>query len=267
MSADRSSVMTSLIRWCVLALLSQPALISAFPAAAQSEPSGPHPRLFLDEQTQANLRDLARKSGTAVSAAVRRCREIESSPGSFARDGYMGLDWAQYLQTCLVAWKATGSEGAARTAIRYFRALLNDLQVVGDGKGGDSAASRDSGYAMRAHGPYTALAYDWLHDAPGVDAALLALARSRFKAWTGWYVANGYRARSPGTNYNAGYFFAATLIAVAQGGEAGDDGAKLWRHVVDSLFEKDLLPAMTDGALRGGDGGEVWQYTPPRVAG
>ena len=197
-----------------------------------------------------------------VSAAIRRCKELEASPDSFARDGYMGLDWAQYLQSCLVAWKATGKEGAARGAIRYFRALLNDLETVGDGKGGDRAASRDSGFALRAHGPYTALAYDWLHDAPGVDAELLALARKRFKAWTDWYAQSGYRARSPGTNYNAGYFFAATLIAVAQGGEAGDDGARLWRHVVDTLFEKDLMPAMTEGVLRGGDWGEGWQYGP-----
>ena len=253
------------MRWWSVVLLTQLVLIAS-PATAQSEPSGPHPRLFLDQQTQSSLRELAHKSGTAVSAAVRRCREIEASPQSFARDGYMGLDWAQYLQTCLVAWKATGSEAAARTAIRYFRALLNDLEFVGDGKGGDVAARRDSGYAMRAHGPYTALAYDWLHDEPGVDAALLALARKRFKAWTGWYVTNGYRARSPGTNYNAGYLLAATLIAVAEGGEAGEDGADLWRHVVDELFEKDLIPAMTDGVLRGGDWGEGWQYGPLSVA-
>ncbi len=258
--------MRSSTRWWLLALLSQLVLISAVPAAAQPEPSGPHPRLFLDGQTEANLRSLAGKSGTVVSAVVARCKAIESSPESFARDGYMGLDWAQYLQTCLIAWKATGREGAARTAVRYFQALLDDLQVVGDGKGGDAAARRDSGYSIRALGPYSALAYDWLHDAPGVDAALLARARGRFKAWTDWYASDGYRSRSPGTNYNAGYFFAATLIAVAQGSEAGEDGARLWRHVVDTLFEKDLLPSMTDGVLRGGDWGEGWQYGPLSVA-
>jgi len=175
----------------------------------------------MDAKTLAGLRELGREGSTVVSATIVRCREIGASPQSFSRDGYMGLDWAQYLQACLVAWQATGSESAARTALRYFRALLDDLQVVGDGKGGDGAARRDSGYAMRAHGPYAALAYDWLHDAPGVDAALLARARQRFKAWTDWYLENGYRARSPGTNYNAGYLFAATLISIAQGSEAG----------------------------------------------
>ncbi len=266
MSAELKPATTSLIQSVLLVLLAQQAMFSARPAAAQAQPSGPHPRLFLDEKTQANLRDLARKEGTVVSAAVRRCQEIGHSPQSFARDGYMGLDWAQYLQSCLVAWKATGSDAAARTAVRYFRGLLDDLDVIGDGKGGDGAASRNSGYAMRAHGPYTALAYDWLHDAPGVDATLFALARRRFKAWTSWYLANGYRARSPGTNYNAGYLFSATLIAVAQGSEAGADGAALWRQVVEQLFAKDLMPAMNDGVLRGGDWAEGWQYGPLSVA-
>ena len=246
--------------------LLMPILVASHAASAQVEPSNPHPRLFMDAKTQANLRELARQGGTVVAATVRRCREIEASPQSFSRDGYMGLDWAQYLQACLISWQATGSDGAARTAIRYFRALLDDLQVVGDGKGGDAAASRDSGYAIRALGPNAALAYDWLHDAPGVDAALLARARQRFKAWTDWYVQNGYRARSPGTNYNAGYFFAATLIAIAQGGEAGEDGTRLWRHVVDDLFEKDLMPSMSGGVLRGGDWGEGWQYGPLSIA-
>jgi hypothetical protein len=241
-------------------------VLVALSTSACAEPSGPHPRLFLDDGTLSGLRELAQRGENPVAGAVRRCREVESSPEAFSRDGYMGLDWAQYLQACLIAWKATGRDGAARTATRYFRALLDDLQVVGDGRGGDQAASRDSGFAMRAHGPYTALAYDWLHDAPGVDAALLAQARGRFKAWTDWYVRHGYRARSPGTNYNAGYVFAATLMAVAQGGEAGEDGANLWRHVAEELFAEDLLPAMTRGVLRGGDWAEGWQYGPLSVA-
>jgi hypothetical protein len=266
MRTESKAATTTSIQSVLLVLLAELALFSAPLAAAQAEPSGPHPRLFLDEKTLANLRDLALRDGTVVSAAVKRCEEIGNSPQSFARDGYMGLDWAQYLQTCLVAWKSTGNEAAARTAIRYFRALLDDREVIGDGKGGDGAASRDSGYAIRAHGPYAALAYDWLQDAPGVDATLFALARKRFKAWTSWYPANGYRARSPGTNYNAGYLFAATLISVAQGSEAGADGAALWRHVGEQLFAKDLMPAMKEGVLRGGDWAEGWQYGPLSVA-
>ena len=96
--------------------------------------------------------------------------------------------------------------------------------------------------------------------------ALRARARERFKAWTDWYLASGYRARSPGTNYNAGWVYAATLIAIAQGGEAGADGEQLWRLVSGTLLQKDLLPALQRGVLRGGDWSEGWQYGPLSVA-
>ena len=235
-------------------------------AFAQAEPNDAHPRLFADQRIIVAWREAARKSDSAVRYAIDRCAAFAARPSEFSRDGYMGLDWAQYLQACLVAWKATDELRYARTAHRYFLALIDDLQEVGDGKGGDKAASRDSGFAIRALGPYTALAYDWLAPSGLLDEGVKARARQRFRAWTEWYASNGYRARSPGTNYNAGYFFAATLIAVAQGSEAGIDGARLWNVVVNDLFRKDLLPAAANGVLAGGDWGEGWQYAPLSVA-
>ncbi len=239
------------------------------PVLAQElpEPRDAHPRLFAEPGVAESLAELGRERGTFVNRTIERCRVIGAEPQRFQTDGYMGLDWAQYLQACLIAYRATGNERFGATALVYFKALIDDLKNVGDGAGGDAAARRDSGFAMRALGPNSALAYDWLHDFPGVDEPLRARARQRFKAWTDWYLDNGYRARSAGTNYQAGYFFAATLIAVAQGGEAGADGAQLWNHVVDNLFRRDVLPAMRgDGVLVGGDWGEGWQYGPLSVA-
>ena len=142
------------------------ALLPVATAHAQAEPSDPHPRLFLDERVVAAWRDLAGRSGTTVAAAVRRCDEIARSPSNFRRDIYMGFDWAQHLQACLVAWKATDDTRYAKMAQTYFVALIDDLKEVGDGQGGDRAVQRDSGYAIRAHGPYAAIAYDWLAGAP-----------------------------------------------------------------------------------------------------
>ncbi len=231
-----------------------------------AEPTGPHPRLFSEPETLAAFTELARDRNSFVSRTVTRCREIGAEPARFATDGYMGLDWAQYLQSCLIAWRATGVERYGATALVYFRALLDDVKTVGDAKGGDDSAQRDSGYAIRALGPNAALAYDWLHDFPGVDEPLRSRARQRFRAWTDWYLENGYRARSPGTNYHAGYLFAATLIAVAQAGEAGADGTRLWNHAVDTIFRRDTLPAMrAGGVLVGGDWAEGWQYAPLSV--
>ncbi|MBK7659201.1 MAG: hypothetical protein IPJ28_08640 [Betaproteobacteria bacterium] len=242
------------------------ALLPVATAHAQAEPSDPHPRLFLDERVVAAWRDLAGRSGTTVAAAVRRCDEIARSPSNFRRDIYMGFDWAQHLQACLVAWKATDDTRYAKMAQTYFVALIDDLKEVGDGQGGDRAVQRDSGYAIRAHGPYAAIAYDWLAGAGLIDETTRARARQRFKAWTDWYAAKGYRARHPGNNYHAGYFFSATLIAIAQGSEAGPEGTRFWRLVVDQMFGREMLPAARDGLLVGGDWGEGWQYAPLSVA-
>src|SRR4051812_32914711 len=89
---------------------------------------------------------------------------------------------------------------------------------------------------MRTQPPYAALGYDWLHDAPGMTPALLAHARARFKVWTDYYDGEGYLRDIAGANYQAGYVFATTLIAIAQGGEAGADSAALWSTVVETIF-------------------------------
>jgi uncharacterized protein (TIGR03382 family) len=180
----------------------------------------------------------------------------------------MGSEWSKMLQACLVAWAATDKPAYATSSIKYFTALLDDLDKIGDGKGGDAAASRDSGYAIRNLGPYTALAYDWLHDTPGMTPELRAHARRRWAAWLASFRDKGYHPRDPGTNYQAGYLIAATLIAIAWGGEAAEEsGPELWKLVADELWAKDMAAALSSGGvLDGGDWNEGWQYGPLAVA-
>jgi hypothetical protein len=242
-------------------------VMAAPEASAQPEPKRAHPRLLLDAELRKAWKTSAGIEGSPVARAVRRCDQIGASTKEFDRDGYMGLDWCNHLQACLIAHAATGKDQYAATAMRYFTALIDDLQYVGDGKGGDQAAWRDSGYSIRALGPYAALAYDWLHDHKLMTEAVRKRARQRFASWTSWYLQKGYRARSPATNYQAGYLMAATLIAVAQAGEAGAAGTALWRHVVDELWRKDMTKAFEPGGvLDGGDWAEGWQYGPLSVA-
>ncbi|HEY5920037.1 MAG TPA: hypothetical protein VIV11_00140, partial [Kofleriaceae bacterium] len=180
---------------------------------------------------------------------------------------YQGSEWAKVLQACLVAWVATDSKDDAATAIKYFTALLDDLDRIGDGRGGDQAARRDQGYSIRNLAPYTALAYDWLHGHPLLTPELKARARQRWKAWLDWYRDKGYRATSPGSNYHAGYLIAATTIAIAQAGDAGPDGAALWQHVADQMWSKEMAAALSQqGVLAGGNWPEGWQYGPLSVA-
>jgi hypothetical protein len=70
----------------------------------------------------------------------------------------------------------------------------------------------------------------------------------------------------PGANYQAGYLFAATLIAIAEAGEAGAKGEAHWATVRDTIWAGDMVPALADGGvLSGGDWPEGWQYGPLSV--
>ncbi len=231
--------------------------------AAPPEPSGAHPRILLDAELRAAWKAEAAANRGPVKGAIALCQSARDT-AEHDRAVYQGSEWAKILQACLVAWAATDQADYAKVAIRFYKALLDDLDRIGDGLGGDKAATRDDGYAIRNLGPYTAIAYDWLHDQ--LTPELRAKARTRWAAWLAWYREHGYRARTPGTNYQAGYLVSATLIAVAQGKEAGEEGMLLWRFVADELWGKDMAAALaTGGILDGGDWPEGWQYGPLAV--
>ncbi len=231
-------------------------------AAAPPEPSGPHPRLLLDKELKGQWHTQASAEHGPVIGSIKLCAQARETK-EHEHGVYHGSEWAKVLQACLVAWAATDNKADADTAIRYFTALLDDHDLIGDGKGGDSAAQHDDGYPIRTVGPYTAIAYDWLHDQ--MPPALRDKARARWKAWLGWYRAKGYRHDVPGTNYHAGYLLAATAIAIAEAGDG--DNAALWKEVADTMWSKDMAGAFSDdGVLAGGAWPEGWQYGPLSVA-
>ncbi|HTR53856.1 MAG TPA: MYXO-CTERM sorting domain-containing protein [Kofleriaceae bacterium] len=238
----------------------------AYAGLAHADPTGPHPRIVLDAGLRAAWREQAKAEHGPIRGAVALCAEARDSH-EHDRALYQGGEWAKVLQACLVAYVATDDQDDAATALRYFNALLDDLDDIGDRRGGDLAARRDDGYAIRNLGPYTALAYDWLHDAPGMTPELRAKARARWKAWLDWWREHGYRAHVAGTNYHAGYALAATFIAIAQAGEAGADGAALWDDVANRIWKQEIAGVLADGGvLDGGDWPEGWQYGPLSVA-
>jgi hypothetical protein len=231
--------------------------------AAPPEPSGEHPRMLLDATVRSAWKQAAKDNRGPVATAITLCEDARTS-GDYDRAQYQGQAWQKALQGCLVAWAATESKDHAKTAIRFFNALLDDLDKIGDRQGGDAAATRDRGYAIRNLGPYTALAYDWLY--AQLTPEQRANARKRWAAWLAWYKDNGYHPRDPGSNYHAGYLLSATMIAVAQGGEAGEAGKAHWRYVADQLWTKDMTAAFAPGGvLDGGDWPEGWQYGPLAV--
>jgi hypothetical protein len=234
--------------------------------AAPPEPTGPHPRMLLDKQLRAQWRAMAKLEAGPVVGAIRLCEQARTTR-DYDRALYQGSAWSRVLQACLVAWAATDSKDDAATAIKYFTALIDDLDRIGDDRGGDTAAQRDHGYAIRNLGPYTALTYDWLKGHPLLTPELQQRARQRWKAWLAWYREHGYRASTPGSNYHAGYLIAATMIAIAQASEAGPDGTALWQEVADQMWGKEMAAAFSqEGVLAGGNWPEGWQYGPLSVA-
>src|SRR6185295_1833330 len=135
--------------------------------------------------------------------------------------------------------------------------------------------THDAGYSMRWFTPYIALAYDWLHDAPGVDEALRAHTRLCLTNWVDYYTEAGYHRDEAGSNYNAGYVIGKSLTAIAFAGENGANGDRQWTETVDDLFGKLLigkgLAGSADpvgkpaGVMVGGDWGQGWQYGPLSV--
>ncbi len=248
------------------ALVAVTLLTASIAHATPPEPSGPHPRMLLDAGLKQAWHAHAKLTAGPVVGAIRLCEEGRTTK-EHDRALYQGAEWAKLLQACLVAYAATDSKEHAAGAIKFFEALLDDLDAMDDGRGGDEAARRDHGYALRNLGPYTALAYDWLSGNPLLTPELKAKARQRWKAWLEWYATDGYRRTAPGSNYYAGYLIAATTIAIAQGGEAGADGAALWQQVAGEMWGKEMAQALTsDGVLAGGNWPEGWQYGPLSVA-
>ena len=192
---------------------------------------------------------------------VARCAAARNDPSEYAVGGWQGFEFVTTLSSCLTAWVAAENPEDLETAIKYWNVLLDDYQTVGDGLGGDDVVTHDTGYAMRTFAPYSALAYDWLHDAPGVTEALRARTRARFHAWTTYYSTTGYLRHMPGANYQAGYAFAATLMAIAEAGEAGAAGDQHWENARDVIWGQDMRTAFAPGGvLEGGDWPEGWQY-------
>lgn len=258
-------------------------------------PSGSHPRLFMGPANVAAFAGKAKVAGTAAAALVAACQDTLDEPGYYqTRGGADGDNWPGSAVRCAFAYMATQDPKYLDQALLYWHASLDDDQDIGDGLGCKAGVStdwqgwdgsppappvirtvtHDTGYPMRWYGPDIALTYDWLHGAPGVDAALLDQTRTCLTAWIDYYTDRGYHNDEAGANYNAGYVIGKALGAIAIGDDGGADG-HLWKEATEQLFPGLLVgeglagtggpvgaPA---GVLVGGDWAEGWQYGPLSV--
>lgn len=215
---------------------------------------GKRPRLLL-------TRERIERARVSIMGGSKEFRRIESECIQAGRaprpSGYEGWDWGHLVARCAIAWRATGKVEHAQTAIMYLQALLDDRAVQGDGKGGDNVVRHDHGYPIRTHAFYSALGYDWLHDAPQMTAELRAKIVDRLEAWLDWYREAGYQRNSPVSNYFTGYFLALSYAGLAVHGDDPRGDAMLQR--ADELFDEKIAPRYKK-LLAGGGWPEGWQY-------
>jgi hypothetical protein len=96
--------------------------------AAPPEPSGKHPRILLDDALRSAWKKEVADGRGPVITAIKLC---ESGAGhEHDRALYQGAEWNRILQACLVAWAATEKSEHADTALKFFKALLDDLDMM-----------------------------------------------------------------------------------------------------------------------------------------
>jgi hypothetical protein len=224
-------------------------LSSTLPAQASA-----HPRLFL---TPDRLAAIAKLKASGSPAWKRLAEDCDASVSETRSSGYEAWDWANSALSLAICFRVTKDPRYADAAVKYFVALLDDHEHVGDGLGGDKVVHHDDGYSIRSHGALGAIAYDWLDGFPKMTPAIKTKAMDRFVVWTKWFGQKGWNHDEPISNYYMGWFGTAAFGALAAAGE--DPRAADLRALTAKLWNDGIVPSYRD-KLAGGDFPEGWQY-------
>jgi hypothetical protein len=220
----------------------------------RARPPGPHPRIYLTAERLARLSAAKDAQTPAYQALFAACTKLRSGD---IQSGYQAWDWVTAILDLALCAKVTKDPSFAALGVHYFQALLDDRFKIGDGAGGETAVRHDDGYPIRTYGALGALAYDWLHDAPGMTPALRKKAMDRFVQWTQWFKEKGYSNDQPISNYYVGYFGAVAFAGIAAEGD--DPRAAALRQQTQQMWNQEIVPAY-GAKLQGGDFPEGWQY-------
>jgi hypothetical protein len=215
---------------------------------------GAHPRILLTPERAASVARLRDGGSPAWGLLRAACDAAEREP---IAAGYEGWDWANAALDLALCGAVMGRAEDSAAAVRYLRALLDDQANVGDGEGGDAVVHHDDGYPIRTRGCFGAIAYDWLHDAPGMTPELRKHAIDRFVAWDRWFGESGYAHDQPIANYYVGWFGAVAFGGI--GAQGDDPRAGDLRRRARRMFAGTIAPAYGQ-KLAGGDFPEGWQY-------
>ncbi len=230
---------------------------------------GPRPRVIMTPGRLEKLRALAADGDERyVRLREKGERNLHSNGGGHISPGYARSGWAkaatEYALLHLIEPDLSLSKSFAEEALVYMRALADDLESVGDAKGGLAAVKADRGYPIRNHAIALATAYDWLYNYEGFTAGEKARFFTRLNEWVDWYEGfkgddGGYKVKGPAwENYFAGYFAAKVLTAVATYDENPKSRIRYLREVREKMREE-VLPSLAE-KLDGGYPPEGWAY-------
>jgi len=229
----------------------------------------PHPRVILTPVRAEKLRNVA-KGGDARAKALADWGDarLQSKTKEYLTPGYGRVDWAEdacnYALLYVIESDAAKRKAYADESIVYMKALADDLEKVGDGKGGLPAVQADGGYAIRNHAVGIATCYDWLHDYEGLTPDLRKHFVERLNAWIDWYEgadgsAGGYQLKGkPWDDYFTGYYLAKTLTAAATY-EDNQKARDAYLQDAVAKMKNDILPALSN-TLTGGYCPSGWYY-------
>lgn len=221
-----------------------------------------HPRIWLDSSTISRLQAAVAANTQEWQALKSWC---DSHIGDNMRDYYQAVDWQRYMLNYALAYRATGNAIYAQEAIIYLRALTYDAGggygsgVIGNGSGGTSSITHDSGYGARSYGMSLPVGRDWLDGAPGLTPDLIRDINTRMDEWITWVFTNdrAYATDDPTDNYYAGYF---SMVYTAAIGLAGDPGYKPeWLSRAENMWFNGVRP-LINGLFDGGEWQEGWNY-------
>jgi hypothetical protein len=213
-----------------------------------------HPRILLNAD---RLSALGRLRATGAPAWRRLEEQCVADSRETIDSGYEAWDWANATLDLAICYSVARRPDYAAAALRYFRAMLDDRARVGDHAGGDEVVHHDDGYPIRTRGCFGAIAYDWLHDVPGMTPELRSHAVDRLTAWTKWFSEDGYNRDQPIANYYVGWFGAVAFAGIATDGD--DARADALLRQAQRMYSAEIVPAY-DHKLQGGDFPEGWQY-------
>ncbi len=250
---------TAMGTWVVAAVAAVSLQCASAPTVSSLAPTVvPRPEssrlLFTRERVLALRRAMAAET-PAWKRTRQNCEEAVEHP---IDGGYEAWSWAHAVASLASCWFATGDARYRTAGVRYVIALLDDRVKVGDGEGGDRAAEHDDGYAIRTHGAFAALGFDWFRGAPELSSDVVRRLVARLDRWIDFYRTRGYLREQPIANHFIGYFFAMAATGIALDGTS-PRAAEHLSFVRAKLLSRLIAPAFAR-SLEGGDWPESFQY-------